>query len=273
MSLRIRDNSLIHSSLRNLNDIQSRSDQSVRKISTADRINQSKTDAAGLAISERLRTQINGSLQASRNAQDGISLLQVAEGGLSVINDLLQRGRTLAVQAANDTLTDSDRSNVQEEISDILEEIDRQTETVKFNDRVLLDGSDETLTMHIGADQNDSIDITLPEVSVDSLGLTGATVATRSDAEAAITSFGNAVSTVSDSRTQLGAQVNRLTAAFDFLGVQGENQSAANSRIRDTDFGETAVELTQQQILLQSSQSALAQASVASQSVLTLLGG
>lgn len=445
----------------NLGEVNRGLAKSMEKLSSGLRINRAADDAAGLAISERFRSQANGINQAIKNIQEGISLLQVAEGGLSTIGDMVQRIRSLAIQAANDTLTDADRLLVQEEVDQLLEEIDRQGNTVSFNNKQLLaggfagtsstmrtfdssgvvradsrpnyyrtlsapdmtlvppnqglavefddgsytlvSGSDfttigvigipaaselafrfqfhpngnenlvtgltfnyvggsditdavygdgppgnvlyqlydfqasqwvtvgnnntgigiaptagntiaqtanvsrffdsqgdvwaqafvdspgvlheilvdyvsldvqsrsEGLIIQAGPNQGDTIEILLPDARQAALGLTGLSVATRTAAEAAITTASNALTRINGSRAEIGAYQNRLENTLRFAGVQRENQSAAESRIRDLDFADEIIAFTKQQILQQAGVSALAQANVAPQSVLQLL--
>ncbi|RMH54940.1 MAG: flagellin [Candidatus Hydrogenedentota bacterium] len=278
--------------------------RNLEKLSSGLRINRAADDAAGLAISERFRTQINGLKQASKNIQDGISLIQTAEGGIEQISDQLQRLRTLAVQAANDTLTTNDRALIQLEFNQILSEIDRQVSTVNFNTKVLLDGTysvvgGTSLSFQVGANETETISVNIFTVSTAGLGIdnikvkgtqtatqtlisaiisnaTGASasaagVVTRKGAESAITLISNAITKINGLRAELGAIQNRLERTFDFVQVQMENQAAAESRIRDLDFASEIVSFTKNQILQQAGTSALAQANVAPQSVLQLL--
>lgn len=269
----------------------------LERLSSGLRINRAADDAAGLAISERFRSQINGLRQSSKNIQDGISLIQTVEGGIASISDQLQRLRTLSVQAANDTLTTSDRALIQLEFNQVLTEIDRQSSTVNFNSKVLLSGAysavgGTSLVIHVGANRTDTIGITLFTSSTKGLGVNGLKVngvqtatttlvssiislgggvVQRRNAESAITLIGNAITKINGLRAQLGAAQNRLERTLNFVEIQTENQAAAESRIRDLDFSEEIVNFTKSQILQQAGTSALAQANVAPQSVLQLL--
>jgi len=279
----------------------------LERLSSGLRINKAGDDAAGLAISERFRTQINGLKQASKNIQDGVSLIQTAEGGIETISDQLQRLRTLAVQASNDTLTTNDRALIQLEFNQILTEINRQSSTVNFNSKVLLSGNFSgvsntntsyrgSLALQVGANKGETITLRLFTASTAGLGVNilsvqGAQTATvtlisslitssgtgrdgvitRAGAESAITVISNAITKVNGLRAELGAVQNRLERTLNFVEVQKENQAAAESRIRDLDFSEEIINFTKNQILQQAGTSALAQANVAPQSVLQLL--
>lgn len=275
--------------------------KNLEKLSSGLRINKSADDAAGLAISERFRTQINGLKQASKNIQDGISMIQTAEGGIETISDQLQRLRTLAVQSANDSLTTMDRALIQLEFNQVLTEIDRQSSTVNFNTRVLLLGAysavgGTSLSIQAGANQNERITFniftsTAAGLAINNLIVAGAQTATttlissiisnamtgpsgvvtRTGAESAITLISNAITKVNGLRAEFGALQNRLERTYNFVQIQSENQSAAESRIRDLDFASEIVDFTKNQILQQAGTSALAQANVAPQSVLQLL--
>lgn len=274
--------------------------KNLERLSSGFRINKAADDAAGLAISERFRTQVNGLTQASKNIQDGISLIQTAEGGVETISDQLQRLRTLAVQAANDTLTTADRALLQVEVNEIIEEIDRQVSTVNFNNKVLLNGTFRvgtgTLFLQAGANAGQTIRVNIFSVSTAGLGLRGTSLGgvavknlyasgesapgiaaqtngmvTRRGAESAITLLSSAIDRVNQLRSELGAAQNRLERTLNFSNIQKENQAAAESRIRDLDFAEEIVNFTRNQILQQSGTAALAQANVAPQTVLQLL--
>ena len=275
--------------------------KNLEKLSSGLRINKAADDAAGLAISERFRTQINGLKQASKNIQDGISMIQTAEGGVETISDQLQRLRTLAVQSANDSLTTMDRAMIQLEFNQVLTEIDRQSSTVNFNTRVLLLGAysavgGTSLSIQVGANQTERITFNIFTSNTAGLAINNLTVAgaqtatttlissiisnamtgpsgvvTRTGAESAITLISNAITKVNGLRAEFGALQNRLERTYNFVQIQSENQSAAESRIRDLDFASEIVDFTKNQILQQAGTSALAQANVAPQSVLQLL--
>lgn len=250
-------------------------DQRLAKLSSALRINSAADDAAGLAISEGLRTQVNGLDQAARNTLDGISVLQTAEGGMQEIQDMTQRVRTLSVQAANGTLTDSDRQLIQREVSQLTSEIDRFAATVNYNGQALLDGSRaagaQPLALQVGANQNQTVDVAIGAMSTTGLGINGIDVSTQAGAQAAIGRTDTAISNISAQRTNIGAQENRLIATFDFAQIQQENMTAAESRVRDADMAAELVALTRAQLLNQSGIAMLGQANVNQQSALNLL--
>jgi flagellin len=282
---------------RQLSVTNSRLQSNLERLSSGLRINRAGDDAAGLAISERFRTQINGLKQAQKNTQDGISLIQTAEGGIETVSDMLQRLRQLAVQASNDTLTTTDRALIQLEFNQIITEIDRQASTVNFNTKNLLTGTfssvgGTSLVLQVGANRSERITFniftsTAAGLGVDGLQVAGAQTATmtlissviatgggvisRTGAESAITILSTAITKVNGLRAELGALQNRLERTLNFTQIQHENQSAAESRIRDLDFADEIVNFTKNQILQQAGTSALAQANVAPQSVLQLL--
>ncbi|MDQ0206938.1 flagellin N-terminal helical domain-containing protein [Alkalicoccobacillus murimartini] len=247
------------------------------KLSSGLRINRAGDDAAGLAISEKMRAQVRGLDQASRNAQDGISLIQTAEGALNETHSILQRMRELAVQASNDTnQNDVDRAAIQEELTALTEEIDRIADTTAFNDRKLIDGTlsgdTNAIKFHIGANSGQSISVSINSMKSEALGLSGVSLATQSGAEAAISTINDAINSVSTQRSALGAVQNRLEHTISNLDNSAENLQAAESRIRDVDMAKEVMEFTKNNILSQASQAMLAQANQAPQSVLQLLG-
>ncbi|UTR11777.1 flagellin [Evansella sp. LMS18] len=248
----------------------------MEKLSSGLRINRAGDDAAGLAISEKMRAQISGLNQASRNAQDGISLIQTAEGALNETHDILQRMRELAVQSANDTNTDDDRAELQKEVDELISEIDRIATQTEFNTENLLDGTggeSGTFTFHIGANNGQNMSITIQNMKSDGeLGVNALSIGNQSDADAAISTIDDAIKAVSAERSMLGANQNRLEHTINNLKTSSENLSAAESRIRDVDMAQEMMEMTRANILSQASQSMLAQANQAPQSVLQLLG-
>lgn len=269
-----------------LTDTTSRLNTGIERLSSGLRINRAADDAAGFGISERLRTQINGLTQAQRNAQDGVSVIQVAEGGLAQISQILQRLRTLAVQSANDANTTVDRRVIQTEVNQLIQEVQRQASTTTFNGRVLLTGLFATgkgsLVFQIGANKNEKLAINIASISNSGLGikglLTGTTATlksggliTQKGAESAITLIQTAVDIVSRQRGDLGAIQNRLENVIAFVGISTENLSAAESRVRETDFATEIVNFTKNQILQQTGISALSQANIGPQAVLSLL--
>jgi flagellin len=250
--------------------------KSLEKLSSGYRINRAGDDAAGLAISEKMRGQIRGLNQAERNAQDAISLIQTAEGALNETHSILQRMRELAVQAASDTNTDDDRAELQKEIEQLLEEIDRISTDTEFNTMKLLNGSYETtaLTFQVGANSGQIVDINLNSMSATTgLGLSTSTVnlETRTGATSAIDAIDSAIKDVSSERAKLGAMQNRLEHTINNLGTTSENLTASESRIRDVDMAKEMMEFTKNSILQQAATAMLAQANNQPQGVLQLL--
>lgn len=244
--------------------------KSLEKLSTGLRINRAADDAAGLTVSEKMRAQINGLNQAVRNAQDGISLLQTAEGGLNEIHSILQRMRELAVQAANDTLTDQDRTNIQLEVDQLLTEINGIADRTQFNTKVLLNTA-FSATLQIGANTGQTLEISINSATSTGLNIVGISVSTQAGAVSAIASLDAAIASVAAERAKIGAWQNRLEHTITNLQVQAENMAAANSRIRDVDMAAEMMNFTRQQILMQSGTAMLAQANAKPQAILALL--
>ena len=247
---------------------------SLQRLSTGLRINSAKDDAAGLAISERLTAQVRGYNQAIRNAGDGISLAQTAEGGMDGITNSLQRMRELAVQAANYSNTTADRTAINAEFSQLKTEIDRVSSQTKFNTRGLLDGTFSAATFQVGANQGETISVdAITNMSASALGLTaaGVDVTTATNASSSITAIDSALTTVTSARANLGASINRFEQTVSNLRVTVENLSAARSRIQDADFAAETAALTRVQILQQSGMAVLSQANAIPQGVLSLL--
>jgi len=247
------------------------------RLSTGLRINSGADDAAGLAISEKMRAQIRGMEQAARNAQNGISLIQTAEGGIATIQDMVHRMRELAVQAANDTNDDSDRRKIQNEINQLLAEIDLVASRTEFNKKTLLDGSldgvgGDSLHLQIGANANQNMFVSIPGMSVDAIfGGAPINVETVADAVNAITILDNGLNYVSEARAQLGAYQNRLEYTIRSLEIGIENTSASESRIRDADMAKEMMRLSKYQVLQQAAIWMLSQANQQPQLVLQLL--
>jgi flagellin len=252
---------------------------SLQKLSTGYRINSAADDAAGLTISEKLKSQENGYGVALNNSQDGINMLQIADGDLSTIQSNLQRIRDLAVQAANDTNGTSERSAIKSEIDQRVTEIDKVASGSKFNGKGLLDGSATSVNIQIGANAtaNDVLDISSALTKATSTGLSidaashEIKVDSFTDAKAAITSVDKAISAVSTQRSTIGSYVNSLNSAIDSATTRQTNISAAGSRIRDVDVAKEAASLTKNQILQQASAQLLAQANASPQVALSLL--
>ena len=251
--------------------------KSLEKLSSGYRINRAGDDAAGLSISEKMRSQIRGLDQASRNAQDGISLIQTAEGALNETHSILQRMRELAVQAANDTNVTADRTAITNELAALTTEIDRIANSTTFNGVKLLDGSVSTnpLTLQVGANTStfESMGITISTMTYTALAIGGVAsgVTTNAGALISINSVDGAIGMVSASRSQLGAFQNRLEHTIANLDNSSENLQAAESRIRDVDMAKEMMNYTKNNILIQASTAMLAQANQSPQGVLQLL--
>jgi len=248
----------------------------MEQLSTGKRINSAADDAAGLAISNKMTAQIRGLNQAVRNANDGISVAQTAEGATQEITNMLQRMRELAVQAANDSNSSADRTALQAEVTELIDEIDRIATDTMFNKTALLTGSAGTsgvLTFQIGANSGQTVDVTFSNMSTASAGLdvSGVSISTASGASSAITTIDAAIATVDSFRADLGAKINRFTYAIDNMSNISMNTSAARSRIQDADYASATTELARSQIIQQAATAMLAQANQQPQSVLSLL--
>ena len=248
--------------------------KSTEKLSSGYRVNRAADDAAGLAISEKMRRQIKGLTQATRNAQDGISCVQTAEGALTEVHDMLQRMNTLAVQASNDTMTSDDRAYLNQEVRALVSEIDRVASTTTFNEQNLLDGSFSGKNLQVGAESGQYIGISIASMSSTGIGVNGVQVsgATNASAEQAISTIKTALASVSSQRADLGAVQNRLEHTIKNLDNVVENTTAAESAIRDTDMATEMVTFSNANILAQAGTSMLAQANQSNQNVLSILG-
>ena len=249
--------------------------KSSEKLSSGYKINRAADDAAGLAISEKMRRQVRGLTQASANGQDGISAVQTAEGALNEVHDMLQRMNELAVKAGTDTLTTDDRSYIQQEVNALISEIDRTASTTKFNDTPLLDGTFTGKKLQVGtdADATSQIEINIAKLDSAGIGIDGVDV-TGGDGTSArnsIQTIKDALSSISSQRADLGAIQNRLEHTIKNLDNVAENTQAAESQIRDTDMAEEMVRYSNNNILAQAGQSMLAQANQTNQGVLSLL--
>jgi len=246
--------------------------KSTEKLSSGYRVNRAADDAAGLAISEKMRRQVKGLTQASRNAQDGISAVQTAEGALNEVHDMLQRMNVLANQAANDTNMSTDRDYIQKEMDALVSEIDRVQSTTTFNEQSLLDGSFTGKNLQVGSEKGQSIKISISNMDANSLGVDSLTVDSFDNANDAISAIKGALEKVSNQRADLGALQNRLEHTINNLDNVVENTTAAESQIRDTDMATEMVAYSNNNILAQAGTSMLAQSNQANQSVLSLLG-
>ena len=257
---------------RQLNGVTGALSKSTEKLSSGYRINRAGDDAAGLSISEKMRSQIRGLNKASSNAQDGISLIQVAEGALNETHSILQRMNELATQAANDTNTSTDRTAIQQEVDQLTSEINRIQSTTQFNTMNLLDGSFTGKNLQVGSLCGQKIDIAISNMNASSLGVSGLKVSSFDSAGTAMSKIQAAIDSVSTQRSKLGALQNRLEHTINNLDTTAENTQSAESRIRDTDMAAEMVQYSKNNILSQAGQSMLAQANQSNQGVLSLLG-
>lgn len=248
--------------------------KSTEKLSSGYRINRAGDDAAGLTISEKMRSQVRGLNKASSNAQDGVSLIQVAEGALAETHSILQRMNELATQAANDTNTTIDRNAVQKELNQLISEIDRIQSTTQFNTMNLISGSFTGKNLQVGSLSGQKISISISNMNSSKIGVGSSKISVSSYAAAgsSMDAIQSAINSVSEQRSYLGALQNRLEHTISNLDNISENTSAAESRIRDVDMAEEMVEYSKNNILAQAGQSMLAQANQANQGVLSLLG-
>lgn len=244
--------------------------KSTEKLSSGYRINRASDDAAGLSISEKMRSQIRGLNQASDNAQDGISLIQTAEGALNEIHSMLQRMNELAVKASNDTNMSIDRDAIQDEVDQLASEVSRIASTTQFNKKDLFNTA-QTVALQVGANKGQSIGIALSVISANKLGIDSLDMSSNPAANKAISSLQGAIDSISKSRSKLGAIQNRLEYTISNLDSSSENTQAAESRIRDVDMASEMVKYSKNNILMQAGQSMLAQANSQTQGVLSLL--
>lgn len=304
--MRINHNITAMNAYRNLTTINDKIDDSLERLSSGLRINRAADDAAGLAISEKMRAQIRGLKMATKNSNDAISLIQTAEGALNETHSILQRMRELAVQAANDTNTDKDRIAVQQEIEQLRQELDRISQATEFNTKKLITGefAQSGLNFQVGANKGQTVNLKLGQMDAITLGVAGAdskvpatnadgtakldsngdpvletksggtvSVATQEEANKAIEVINTALETVSAERARYGAMQNRLDHTINNLKVSEENLQSAESRIRDADMANEIVEFSKNKIIAQSGTAMLAQANAAPQGILQLLNG
>ena len=256
---------------------QAKQAKSTEKLSSGYKVNRAADDASGLAISEKMRRQVRGLTQASANAQDGISMVQTAEGALNEVHDMLQRINELAVKGENGTLTASDRTYIDSEVKQLMSEIDRVASTTTFNEQNLLTGSGsnntKTFDLQVGAEQNQHITLNIKAMRCSQIGLASTSAATTvSKCQQLNTSTKAAIKAVNEQRSTLGAVQNRLEHTISNLDNVVENTTAAESAIRDTDMATQMVKFSNNNILAQAGQSMLAQANQSNQGVLSLLG-
>ena len=276
MGLRINTNVASLNARRNLGKTRLELSRTLEKLSSGERINRAGDDAAGLAISENLKAQIRGLGQAERNAEDGISLVQIAEGALAEISNILIRLRELSVQAASDTIGRTERKFLNVEFEQLTSEIDRIANSTEFNRVPLLNGTGAVFDIQIGT-RNDPIsdrltfDASSADVNVAALGLNLASVADKISSQNSLSSIDQAIVSVSAIRADFGALQNRLQSTVNNIQVSIENLSAANSRVRDADIAKETAELTRANILVQAGTSVLAQANTSSRNALQLI--
>ena len=277
MGMRISTNVASLNAQKNLAFTQRGLNKSLARMSSGFRINEAADDAAGLAISENLKGQIRGLRQANRNSNDGISLVQVAEGGLNEVSSMLIRLRELAVQAASDTVGDTERKFLDTEYQQLKSEIQRISEVTQFNGRDLLNGTGGMLDIQVGVNNDAfkdriSFNASAANASLEALGIVAESVAMKEGAQTSIDAVDKAIVQVNAIRANFGAMQNRLQSTIANLAVADENLSAANSRIRDADIAAESSELMRNNILTQAGVSVLAQANNTSQMALKLLG-
>jgi len=276
MGLRVNTNVASINAQRNTAQVTTRLARSYQRLSTGLRISTAADDAAGLAISERLRSQVRSLSQATRNANDGISLVQVGEGALNEVSNILVRLRELSIQSANGSVSNTDRNTLKEEFDSLVTEINRIAQSTEFNGIKLLDGSASTVMFQVGintAANIDQLNVTLTPALSTTLGLSSLDIGSGGNTSGAIAAIDTAINSVSQLRGKFGSVQNRLQSTIANLGVTAESLSAAESRIRDVDVAFETAELTRNNILQQASISILAQANQQPQAALQLLQG
>jgi flagellin len=276
MGLRINTNLSSLAAMRTLASTKNNLDGNLERLSSGSRINRAGDDAAGLAISENLRAQIRGLKQAKRNAQDGVSMIQVTEGGLNEVSNMIVRLRELAIQAASDTIGDKERSFTDREFQALKSEIQRIADSTNFNGNPLLNGTSGIFEFQVGVHNNPLTDRIAfnadhSNVTLESLGMVGESVATKMGAQTTLGVLDEALMRVNSIRADLGALQNRMQSTINSISISDENLSAANSRIRDADLAQEVSDMTKNNILMQAGISVLGQANQSAQSALKLL--
>lgn len=276
MGLRINTNMSAIQAQAPLQKVSRETQESTAKLSSGQRITRAADDAAGLAISEKLKAEIRSSKQANRNANDGISLIQTAEGGLNESSSILTRMRELAMQAASDTLTDADRGKSSLEYQALKSELDRISKTTEFNGTKLLNGSGPTLDFQVGVGSNnfeDQISYNTGQMNsgLEALGVGSSMISTKFGAQQSLSTIDSAINKISGQRSVLGSLQNRLTSSSNNLYIYSENMSASNSRIRDVDYAEETAKQAKNSIISASGTAVLAQANTSGQGALKLL--
>lgn len=277
MGLRISTNTQSLRAQGSMNRVEAQKAESLAKLSSGTRINKAADDAAGLAISEKLKANIRGTVQATRNAGDGISMIQTAEGGLNEVSSVLIRLRELSVQAASDTIGDEERKFADLEFQNLSQEVERIATSTQFNGKELLSGKGDIMDFQIGImndEKNDRLSYKPQDTTarVDDLGLAGLGVISKVDAQENLEKIDGAISMINGNRASLGALQTRLQSTISNLEVRNENLAAANSRIRDTDIAGESAELAKSNILSAASTSVLAQANNSGSVALKLIG-
>jgi flagellin len=277
MGFRINTNVSSIAAQRALNKSTQASQDTLAKLSSGSRITKAADDAAGLAISEKLKAKIRSNAQANRNANDGISMVQTAEGGLDEISSMLTRLRELSIQSSSDTVGDAERSFSNMEYQNLKQEIERIAQVTEFNGINLLNGQGETLDFQIGANNDDfqdriSYDVQMTNSTMAGLGVSDITVVSQNDAQQSLAVIDNAIEKVSGQRAALGAIQNRLSSTSRNLEATNENLNAANSRIRDVDYAAASADNAKNNILSQAGTAVLGQANSSGQNALRLLG-
>lgn len=277
MGLRVNTNTQSLVAQRNLGINSSNQKASLEKLASGTRISRSSDDAAGLAISERMRGQLRSLRQDIRNANDGISMIQTAEGAMNEVANIIVRFRELAIQGASDTIGDTERGFIDKEVQQLRQEIDRIAAATEFNSRKLLSGEGEVLEVQIGMNNNPEqdrfiFDSSKTNVTSEKLGLSGITIATKADAQNQIDQIDSAMKVLTQNRAELGALQNRLQSSISNMQIYDENLSAARSRIYDVDVASETAELTKNNILSSAGTSVLSQANQNNLLALKLLG-
>lgn len=277
MGLRINTNTTSLAAQRTLGVNNRDQANSLSKLASGSRINRSADDAAGLAISEKLKAQIRGQNQAERNANDGISMIQTAEGGLSEVSNILVRLRELAVQSASDTVGDREREFTNLEYQNLKQEVERISQVTEFNGKKLLNGEGDKYDFQIGINNDEfqdriSYDAKVTDASMKSLGIDSLNVASKESSQMSLAKIDDAIQKISGQRAELGAKQNRLTSTIQNLQVSTENLSAANSRIRDTDYASETANNARLSILNNAGTAVLAQSNAQGQNALSLIG-
>lgn len=277
MGMRVTTNISAINAQRNLVTSQRSINKSMAQLASGSRINIAGDDAAGLAISERLKASIRSSAQAQRNANDGISMVQTAEGGLNEIGNIIIRLRELGIQAASDTVGETERGFLNVEVQQLKNEVNRIVGVTTWGKTKLLDGATPAFDFQVGVYNDEfedriTFDSSTNVATLDALGLSDADYSTKEGAQEALAQLDTAQDMVNGYRANFGALQNRLTSTVDNLGVAQENMSAANSRIRDTDVAAASSEMTRNNILLQAGTATLAQANQVNQLALKLIG-